>query len=138
MLLGKAFSMQIAQLVINLMLNLLDQLLEGYKHPRNGFTKWVNNSSALIKSGDAAVKLFEENNKAVMTAFLQLSTTDIDNIMAYTSEPKPEPTKAAAVGTTTCCKDEGGISNNVILCSSQFGFVHVDCYVVFVNNVLTK
>ena len=34
--------------------------------------KWINNSSALIKSGDAkAVKVFEENNKAVMTAFPQ-------------------------------------------------------------------
>ena len=51
--------------------------------------KWINNSSALIKSGDAkAVKVFEENNKSVMTAFPQLSSADIDNIIAcllYTS-----------------------------------------------------
>ena len=53
--------------------------------------KWVNNSSALIASGDAkAVKVFEENNKSVMTAFPQLSNADIDNIIAYTSEPKAE------------------------------------------------
>jgi hypothetical protein len=31
---------------------------------------------------------YEENNKSVMTAFPQLSNGDIDNIIAYTSEPK--------------------------------------------------
>jgi hypothetical protein len=36
------------------------------------------------------VKVFEENNKIVMTAFPQLSDADIDNIIAYTSEPKAE------------------------------------------------
>jgi mono/diheme cytochrome c family protein len=50
--------------------------------------KWVKNSSELIKSGDPqAVKVYEENNKAVMSAFPQLSNADIDNIIAYTSEP---------------------------------------------------
>jgi mono/diheme cytochrome c family protein len=53
--------------------------------------KWVKNSSELIKSGDPqAVKVYEENNKAVMSAFPQLSNADIDNIIAYTSEPKVE------------------------------------------------
>lgn len=109
------------------------------KHPREWIYKWVNNSSALIKSGDAvAVKLFEENNKAVMTAFPQLSTTDIDNIMAYTSEPKPEPTKAAAVGTTAAANDEGGISNNVILAALSLVLFMLIVMLFFVNNVLTK
>jgi hypothetical protein len=53
--------------------------------------KWIKNSSELIKSGDPqAVKVYEENNKAVMSAFPQLSNADIDNIIAYTSEPKVE------------------------------------------------
>jgi len=57
------------------------------KYDKQWLYKWVNNSSALIKSGDAkAIKVFEENNKSVMTAFPQLSTTDIDNIIAYTDE----------------------------------------------------
>jgi mono/diheme cytochrome c family protein len=52
---------------------------------------WIKNSSELIKSGDPqAVKVYEENNKAVMSAFPQLSNADIDNIIAYTSEPKVE------------------------------------------------
>ena len=73
--------------------------------------KWVHNSSDLIKSGDAeAVKVFEENNKSVMTAFPQLSDADIDNIIAYTSEPKAE---APCCSCWNCsgawnCAHEGG------------------------------
>jgi mono/diheme cytochrome c family protein len=55
--------------------------------------KWHGFTSGLrtvlnTKSGDPqAVKVYEENNKAVMSAFPQLSNADIDNIIAYTSEP---------------------------------------------------
>lgn len=109
------------------------------KHPREWIYKWVNNSSALIKSGDAvAVKLFEENNKAVMTAFPQLSTTDIDNILAYTSEPKPEPAKTAVAGAATGATEEGGISNNVILAALSLVLFMLIVMLFFVNNVLTK
>jgi hypothetical protein len=55
-----------------------------------------SNSSELIKSGDAA-KVYEENNKSVMTAFPQLSNGDID-IIAYTSEPKAEQAPAVGLG----------------------------------------
>ena len=59
------------------------------RHAKDWFYKWVANSSALIKAGDAdAVKLFNENNKSVMTAFPQLSKQDVDNILAYTDTPK--------------------------------------------------
>lgn len=109
------------------------------KHPREWIYKWVNNSSALIKSGDAAaVKLFEENNKAVMTAFPQLSTTDIDNILAYTSEPKPEPAKTAVAGAPAGSTEEGGISNNVILAALSLVLLMLIVMLFFVNNVLTK
>ena len=100
--------------------------------------KWVNNSSALIKSGDAkAVKVFEENNKSVMTAFPQLSTTDIDNIIAYTSEPKPEPviTQIPGGGGQT---QQGGISNEVILGALSLVMLLLVVMLFFVNNVLTK
>ena len=60
--------------------------------------KWIKNSKDLIASGDAdAVKVFEEFNKTPMTAFPQLSDADVDNILAYTSQPKEEP-KAVAKG----------------------------------------
>ena len=83
--------------------------------------KWINNSADLIKSGDAdAVKVFEENNKIPMTAFPQLSEGDIDNIIAYTSEPKAvAPAAVAALpGTKGDVSSEGGVSNMLywVLC----------------------
>ena len=63
------------------------------RHPTDWLHKWIKDSSGLIKSGDAAaVKLFNEWNKVPMNSFPNLSDEDIDNIIAYTSEPKPEPT----------------------------------------------
>ena len=101
--------------------------------------KWVHNSSELIKSGDAkAVKVYEENNKVVMTAFPQLSEGDIDNIIAYTSEPKAEPvaaTTAAPPGTET---NQGGVSNDLILLALSLVLVMLIVMLYLVNNILVK
>ena len=101
--------------------------------------KWVKNSSDLIKSGDAkAVKVYEENNKSVMTAFPQLSNQDIDNIIAYTSEPKAEPvaaTTAAPPGTET---NQGGVSNDVILLALTLVMLMLIVMLFLVNNILVK
>ena len=103
--------------------------------------KWIQNSSELIKSGDAAaVKVFEENNKSVMTAFPQLSTGDIDNIIAYTSEPKAEPAMSAT-GTAAPPGAEvntGGVSNNIILGALSLVMLMLVFMLFFVNKVLTK
>ena len=100
--------------------------------------KWINNSSALIKSGDAkAVKVFEENNKSVMTSFPQLSKTDIDNIIAYTNEPKAEPVVSAAPPGTSTSVNEG-ISNDVILGALALVMLMLVVMLFLVNNVLTK
>jgi mono/diheme cytochrome c family protein len=102
--------------------------------------KWINNSSELIKSGDAAaVKVFDENNKAVMSAFPQLSNGDIDNIIAYTSEVKEEaPAAAAAVPGTAGATDDSGISNNVILGALALVMFMLVVMLFLVNKVLTK
>jgi mono/diheme cytochrome c family protein len=101
--------------------------------------KWVHNSSDLIKSGDAkAVKVYEENNKVVMTAFPQLSEGDIDNIIAYTSEPKAEPvaaTTAAPPGTET---NQGGVSNDIILLALSVVMLMLIVMLYLVNNILVK
>ena len=111
------------------------------RHAKDWFYGWIANSSAMIKSGDPdAVKLFNENNKSVMTAFPQLSKQDIDNILAYTDEPKPEPLKpmagtAAVLGTSG---SDSGISNNVILGALSLVMLMLVIMLFFVNNVLTK
>lgn len=46
--------------------------------------KWIKNSTAVIESGDEyAVSLFNEYNKIPMTAFPNLKTGEIDDILAY-------------------------------------------------------
>lgn len=110
------------------------------RHDKSWLYKWVHNSSEMIKSGDAAaVKLFNENNKSVMTAFPQLSEADIDNILAYTSEPAPKAAagSAAPPGTQTAAA-EGGVSNNLILGVLAFVLVVLVVMLFMVNNVLTK
>lgn len=110
------------------------------KHEMAWIYKWVHNSSEVIKSGDAvAVKLFEENNKSVMTSFPQLSTGDIDNIIAYTSEVKAEPA-AGTPGTVPPGEkvEGGGISNNVILGALALVMAILVVMLFMVNKVLTK
>lgn len=111
------------------------------RHAREWFYPWIANSSAMIKSGDAdAVKLFNENNKSVMTAFPQLSKQDVDNILAYTDEPKPEAPKGLTTTTDGGLKadNNAAISNNLILGALCLVLLMLVIMLFLVNNVLTK
>jgi mono/diheme cytochrome c family protein len=111
------------------------------KYDKEWLYKWVKNSGELIKSGDAqAVKVFEENNKVAMTAFPQLSNEDIDNIIAYTSEPAPAaaaPVAGAPVAGTEGTA-ENGISNNLILGALSLVMLMLVVMLILVSNMLTK
>ncbi|MBP6039778.1 MAG: c-type cytochrome [Flavobacterium sp.] len=109
------------------------------KYDKEWLYKWVKNSGELIKSGDAqAVKVFEENNKVAMTAFPQLSNEDIDNILAYTSEPAPAPVEVAPVAGAQTASNESGVSNNVILGALSLVMLMLVVMLFLVNNMLTK
>ena len=110
------------------------------KYDKEWLYKWVKNSGDLIKSGDAqAVKVFEENNKVPMTAFPQLSNEDIDNILAYTSEPAPAAPAvvpgAPVAGEATA---DSGVSNNVILGVLTLVMAMLIVMLFLVYNMLTK
>jgi hypothetical protein len=67
-----------------------------------------------------------------MTAFPQLSNGDIDNIIAYTSEPKAEaPAPAAGVGVAAAVQDDG--ASNIL---GALVLVRYWLCVFLVNNVL--
>lgn len=87
------------------------------KHDTQWLYRWIRNSSEMIKAGDPmAVKLFAENNNAVMTPFPQLSDQDIDDILAYTSQEKaapPKPDNTAGGGSGGAA--DGGLSNTLVL-----------------------
>jgi mono/diheme cytochrome c family protein len=111
------------------------------KYEKEWLYKWIHNSSDLIKSGDAAaVKIYEEYNKVAMTNFPQLSTADIDNIIAYTDEKKAEPVVASGgtAGTPGTAAPESGVSNNVILGALVLILFVLITMLYLVNNLLTK
>lgn len=66
------------------------------------FIHWVQNPAKLIASGDAyANKIFNENNKVMMTAFPTLSADQIKDILLYLKNPAAaEPAKAPAADAT--------------------------------------
>ncbi|ROH95931.1 c-type cytochrome [Chryseobacterium daecheongense] len=59
--------------------------------------KWIKNNKEVRASGDEyANKIFEKYNKAEMQLFPNLSDKDIDDILAFTTNPPaPEPEKTA-------------------------------------------
>lgn len=111
----------------------------GDKYEKEWLYKWIRNSAELIKSGDdRANKIFNEYNKSPMTAFPQLSDADIDNIIAYTMEPKVEVVQPLSVGPEGAGVQSGGISNEVILGALALVLAMLVVMLFLVNNVLTK
>ncbi|MQP25309.1 c-type cytochrome [Flavobacterium sp. LMO8] len=110
------------------------------KYDKEWLYKWIKNSGELIKSGDAqAVKVFNENNKVPMTAFPQLSNEDVDNILAYTSEPAPAaPAVVPGAPVAGEANADSGVSNNVILGVLSLVMIMLVVMLFLVNNMLTK
>lgn len=110
----------------------------GDKYEKEWLYKWIKNSSDLIKSGDAkAVKVYEEFGKVQMTAFPQLSNSDVDNIVAYAMLPKEEA-KAPAAASAQGGSESNGVSNNVILVA-LLGVLGILVFMLFsVKKLLNK
>lgn len=109
------------------------------KYSREWLHSWIRNSSAMIASGDAAaVKVFNENDKKVMTPFPQLSDADIDNILAYTSQPKPVEGPAAGASAAAAAGTDGAGSNTLILAALAVVLVVLVVMLVLVNRTLTR
>ncbi|MBT8261615.1 MAG: c-type cytochrome [Bacteroidia bacterium] len=110
----------------------------GDKYDKEWLYSWIRNSQELIKSGDAkAIAIYEEYNQSVMTAFPALSDEDIDNIIAYTYTPKPEPT-VATTGTTNVGGDGEGPTNNIILAALALIFLLLVVMLILVNKTLRR
>ena len=58
--------------------------------------KWINNSPAMVASGDAtAVQLFNDNNKIPMLPFVSLKENEIKSILEYIKQESEAPAKTA-------------------------------------------
>jgi len=114
-------------------------VVDKYNGDKEWLYKWIRNSAELIKSGDArAVSIFNEWKQSPMTAFPQLSTEDIDNILAYTSEPKPEPQVAITPAVDNKAQGGGGISNDIILGALALVMLMLVTMLLLVKRVLEK
>ena len=113
----------------------------GDKYERDWLYRWIRNSMAMVRSGDEhAVRIYNEYNQAMMTPFPTLSDQDIDDILAYTDAPAPEP--VAAVATTDAAPSGGGgssgISNELILGALIVIFGLLVMMLVLVNKTLRR
>ncbi len=107
------------------------------KYDTDWLYQWIRNSQGMIKSGDAlAVKLFAENNNSVMTSFPQLTDEDINNILAYTSQPKPEPVVAET--TAVAETDDSDTINRIILGALALMFLLLVMMLILVNKTIRK
>ncbi|THD69010.1 c-type cytochrome [Robertkochia marina] len=111
----------------------------GDKYEQEWLYEWIKNSQALIKSGDAqAVAIWEEYQPSVMTAFPQLSNEDIDNIIAYTMQPKEEPKVAEVPAGAAPQGGGGGLGNEVILAALALVFGMLVVMLFLVNKTLRR
>ncbi|WP_224491212.1 c-type cytochrome [Robertkochia flava] len=111
----------------------------GDKYEREWLYEWIKNSQALIKSGDdQAVALWDQYQPSVMTAFPQLSNEDIDNIIAYTMQPKEEPKADVAAGAQAPVQGGGGVGNEVILAALALVFGMLVVMLFLVNKTLRR
>jgi mono/diheme cytochrome c family protein len=54
------------------------------RHSEAWLLKWIKNSQAMVKSGDAeALKIYNEYNQSVMTAFPQFTDVQVKSILEY-------------------------------------------------------
>ncbi len=112
----------------------------GQQRDRDWLQKWINNSAALIASGDElAVQLYNEHNQIAMPPFPQLSEEDVDNILAYTDAPKAVPQAqqpgADAAGTGA---GAGGVPTDVVLGILAFVLLILLVILFLVNKTLRR
>jgi len=110
------------------------------KHDRAWLGSWIKNSTAMVKAGDPeAVKIFEEYNQVIMAGFPQLSDKDVDDVLAYTNQPKEVPAAAAAAtGTQVQGGDQNSISTNLVIGLLAIVLGLLITVLVLVKTVLTK
>lgn len=110
------------------------------KRGKEWLYEWIENSAAMIASGDdQAVAIYEEYNQTSMNAFPQLSEEDIDNILAYVEQPKPEPVQVAGGDAQASSGGSGsGVSTNIILGILAFVLLLLTVILVLVNKTLNR
>ncbi|MCX6186719.1 MAG: c-type cytochrome [Bacteroidetes bacterium] len=86
------------------------------RHSEAWNIKWVKNSQAMVKSGDAeALKIFNEFNQMPMTSFAQFNDEQIKSILAYIKTGGPTKPAATATDGVTKASPVDSIYNDTTL-----------------------
>lgn len=86
------------------------------RHEQEWLYSWIRNSQAMIAAGDEmAVKLYEENDKRVMTAFPMLSDEEIGNILAYVEADAPVAIGATGTNQEGNSEDSANTGNLMLI-----------------------
>ncbi len=116
----------------------LYDVVQRYDEDYEWLGKWIRNSQALVKAGDArAVKVYEENGNQVMNPFPALTDADISNILAYTNTEKPV-IDSTILPPTGDGGEGGGVSNEIILSILGLVLLLLVAVLFIVNNTLKK
>ena len=120
--------------------NVESRLAEDEGLDREWLYAWIKNSSGVINSGDGyANRIYNEYNKAAMTAFPTLSNEDIDNILAYTAAPPPAPVVPAVTAAAAASSSEGnGANSDLVLAVLSFVLLVLVAMLVLVNRTLRQ
>ena len=121
--------------------NVEQRLAEAEGLDRQWLYTWIKNSSGMIASGDDyANRIYNEYNKAAMTAFPTLSNEDIDNILAYTAAPAPAPVVAAASAgaASSSAAVESAANSDLVLAVLSFVLLVLVAMLVLVNKTLRQ
>ena len=108
------------------------------RRDRDWLYQWIKNNKELRDSGDPeAIAIYEEYSQTAMNLFPQLTNADIDDILAYTDTPKPEPVAPVNAG-GGAGQSGGGVSSTVILAILAVVLVMLVAVLFLVNNTLRK
>lgn len=90
--------------------------LEGIttKRKEDWLVKWIKDSQAFVKSGDAdAIKAFEDGGKVAMPPFANLSDDQIKSIIAFIGAPPEVAVAAPVAGEAVAVKKDAPLSMGV-------------------------
>lgn len=94
--------------------------------------KWVQNSQAVVKSGDAyANKIYKEYNQSVMTAFPQLKDDQVKSILEYIKTGGAAPAAAATADGAAPADAEGGFYSQTMLIGLSI-FAVILLFIIFI------
>lgn len=100
---------------------------------------WIKNPAGMISAGDDyANRIYNEYNKAAMTAFPTLSNADIDNILAYTAAPPPAVPVVATAIQAVAVSGENSTTNDLVLAVLTFVLIVLTAMLYLVNKTLRQ